>query len=59
MPTMTYTGKNRTIRRGPRVYDLRRGTFEAHPDDVAALVEVGAKIKDGGSSAGDTGSEEG
>lgn len=54
MPTMTYSGKSRTVRCGPRVYHLSRGTFEANVQDVAALSEVGAKLKQaGGSSAAD------
>lgn len=60
MPVMTYNGKSRTVRRGPRVYDLKRGTFDANVADVAALVEVGARVKDdGGTSADSTESEEG
>lgn len=59
MPEMTYTGKNRTVLRGPRVYDLKRGTFDANPDDVEALEAVGARVKDDGGSSADTGSEEG
>lgn len=60
MPTMSYNGKNRTVLRGPRRYDLTRGTFEAHADDVATLEEVGARVKDdGGTSADSTESEEG
>lgn len=60
MAEMTYSGKNRTVIRGPRRYDLKRGTFDVHPDDVATLEEVGAKVKDdGGTSADSTESEEG
>lgn len=60
MVAMTYNGKARTVRRGPRVYNLTRGTFDANVADVAALVECGARVKaDGGASAGSTESEEG
>lgn len=59
MPEMTYNGKARTIRRGSRVYDLKRGTFEANADDVAALEEVGARVKDDGGTSASTQSEEG
>lgn len=59
MVTMTYNGKNRTVLRGPRVYDLTRGSFEANPEDVEALEAVGARVKDDGGSSADTGSEEG
>lgn len=59
MVAMVYNGKRRTVRRGPRVYDLKRGTFDADAGDVAALLEVGARLKaDGGSSADSTESEE-
>lgn len=59
MPEMTYNGKARTIRRGPRVYDLKRGTFDANAEDVAALEEVGARVKDDGGSSAAPQAEEG
>ena len=52
MVTMTYNGKHRTVRRGPRVYVLKPGTYEVPADDVDALTEVGARVKSDDDDAG-------